>query len=632
MKHFLQSFPALPAANSAQLPTLRLLSCGSVDDGKSTLIGRILHDCGAIPDDQIAALARDSRKFGTTGGDLDFALLIDGLEAEQQQGVTIDVAYRYFSTNRRSFIIADTPGHEQYTRNMATGAANCDLAILLVDARKGVLEQTLRHTSISAMLGIRHIVLAINKMDLVDYSEAVFNTIVADFVSHVEGRGFRTLASIPVSARFGVNVAVRSTCMPWWHGPCLLDYLETIEVADHSATAPLRFPIQWVNRPNLDFRGFSGTVMSGRVKVGDEIVVADSGLSAHVSRIVTMDGDVARAEADDAVTLVFAEEIDAARGDVLCHVSDRPAVVDQFAAHLFWIGAEKLLPGRSYLIKVNGRTVPASVTEIKHRVDISNRRELAAKTLRINEIGFCNIAASRAICIDSFEHFRDLGAFLMIDRATNATVAIGTIAFPLRRASNVHVQSMSVTKQVRAGLKDQKPAVLWFTGLSGAGKSTVANLVEVKLAARRAHTVTLDGDNLRHGLNRDLGFTDIDRVENIRRVGEVSKLMVDAGLIVLSCFISPFEAERRMVRELLAPGEFVEIFVDTPLDVCIARDRKGLYKLALAGEIKNFTGIDQIYERPDNAEIVLTPGMGSAEQMADRVVDYLCAKDYIISS
>jgi bifunctional enzyme CysN/CysC len=390
--------------------------------------------------------------------------------------------------------------------------------------------------------------------------------------------------------------------------------------------------VQWVNRPNLDFRGMSGTVMSGRVKVGDEISIADTGLTTHVARIVTMDGDLESAEANDAVTLVFTEEIDASRGDLICHVADRPAVVEQFAAHLFWMGADKLLPGRSYLIKINGRTVPASITEIKHRLNISNQQKMAAKTLRINEIGFCNIDVSRAICIDSFEHFRNTGAFLLVDRTTNATVAIGTIAFPLRRATNVHLQRMSVTKEVRAALKHQKPAVLWFTGLSGSGKSTVANLVEVKLAAQHAHTATLDGDNLRHGLNRDLGFTDADRVENIRRVGEVSKLMVDAGLIVLSSFISPFEAERRMVRELLGTGEFVEIFVDTPLDVCMQRDRKGLYKRALAGEIKNFTGIDQPYERPDNAEIVLTQEDGTAEQMADRIVKYLRDNNYVVSA
>ena len=483
------TFPARDRDDSAQLPTLRILTCGSVDDGKSTLIGRILFDLGVAPDDQLVALERDSRKFGMTGEDLDLALLIDGLESEQQQGIAIDVAYRYFSTERRSFIIADTPGHDQYTRNMATGAANCDLAILLIDARKGILEQTLRHMWIVSMLGIRHVVLAVNKMDLVDYSEAVFNAIVTDFACHASGMGFRTLVSIPMSALFGVNVTARSTYVPWHHGPCLVDYLETIDVADDAAEAALRFQIQRVNPPDLDFHGMSGAVMSGRVRVGDEIAIADTGLTTRVARIVSKDVDLESAKANDAVTLVFAEKIDASRGDLICHVADRPALVEQFAAHLFWMGAEKLLPGRIYLIKINGRTAPASVTEIKHRLNIWNQQKMAAKTLGTNEVGFCNVTASRALCIDSFERYRKTGAFLLLDRTTNATVAIGTIAFPLRRASNVHLQRMSVTKEVRAGLKYQKPGALWFTGLSGSGKSTVANLVEIKLAAQRAHTI-----------------------------------------------------------------------------------------------------------------------------------------------
>ncbi len=612
---------------AAALPTLRLLTCGSVDDGKSTLIGRILFDRGLVPKDQLAALERDSRKFGTVGDDLDLALLIDGLEDEQQQGITIDVAYRYFSTQRRSFIIADTPGHEQYTRNMATGAANCDLAVLLIDARKGVLDQTLRHMSIVSMLGVKHVVLAVNKMDMVGYDERVFHEIVADFDRHAGEMRFKSVVSIPLSARFGDNVTAPSEAMAWHRGPCLVDYLETVDVEDETAKAPFRFPIQWVNRPDHDFRGFSGTIVSGEVKVGDEIIVADSGRSTRIERIVTMDGDLDKARASESVTLVFAEEIDASRGDVLCHATDRPAVVEQFAAHLFWIGEEHMLPGRSYLIKLNGRTAPVSVTEIKHQIDVATQAKIAAKTLSANEIGFCNLAASRALSIDPFEANRSTGAFLLIDRFTNATLAIGTIDFPLRRASNVHLQSMTVTKDVRSRIKRQKPVVLWFTGLSGSGKSTVANFVEIKLAELRAHTITLDGDNLRHGLNRDLGFTDADRVENIRRVGEVAKLMADAGLIVLCSFISPFTAERRLVRDLVAQGEFIEVFVDTPLDVCIGRDRKGLYKRALAGEIKNFTGIDQPYERPESAEIVLLPEDGSAEAMADKIVDYLIQRD-----
>jgi bifunctional enzyme CysN/CysC len=579
------------AGDSARQPVPRLLVCGGAGDGKSALVAAILEHCGA----------------GGAEGD----------------------ACRRFSTARRSFLIADAPVREQHGRDLALTAATSDLAILLVDARKGVVAQSLRHLAIVAMLGVRHIVLAVNKMDLADYSEGVFNAVVADFTDHSSGMGFRTFAAIPMSARLGVNVAAPSTLMPWRHGLCLLDYLETIDMVEDAAEAPLRFPIRSIGQAGSGSGGVSGVVTSGRVKTGDEICVADSGRTAHVARIVAADGDAESAEANDDVTLVFAENIGVSPGDMICHVADRPAVVEQFAVHLLWLGEEKLLPGRSYLIEVNGRAVPASVTEIKHRLDVVNQQKLAAKTLALDEIGFCNMAAERAIPIDPFEHFRKTGAFRLIDRATGAEVAIGTIAFPLRRASNVHLQAMSVTKEVRAGLKDQKPAVLWFTGLSGSGKSTIANLVEVQLAARHAHTIALDGDNLRHGLNRDLGFTDADRVENIRRVGEVAKLMADAGLIVMCSFISPFEAERRMIRELLPPGEFIEIFVDTPIETCIQRDRKGLYKRALAGEIKNFTGVDQPYERPDNAEIVLTLDDGSAEQMAGRIVEYLRDKGVI---
>ncbi len=572
------------ADDSARRPVPRLLVCGAAGDGKSTLVGRILEHCGA-------------------GGE--------------------EGAFRRFSTARRSFLIADAPAGEQHSRDMAMNAASSDLAILVVDARKGVVEQSLRDLAIVSMLGVRHIVLAVNKMDLVDYSEAVFNAVVADFTDHSSGMGFHTFAAIPMSARPGVNVAAPSTLMPWRHGPCLLDTLETVDIADEAADAPLRFTVRSIGQLGSDPGGVSGVVMSGLVKTGDEICIADTGLTTHVARIVTTDGDVESARPSDAVTLVFSENIGASSGDMICHVAERPAVVEQFAVHLLWLGEEKLLPGRSYLIEVNGRAVPASITEIKHRLDVASQQKLAAKTLRINEIGFCNVAAARAIPVDPFEHFRKTGAFRLVDRATSVAVAIGTIAFPLRRASNVHLQPMSVTKEVRAELKYQKPVVLWFTGLSGSGKSTVANLVEVKLAAQHAHTIALDGDNLRHGLNRDLGFTDADRVENIRRVGEVSKLMADAGLIVLCSFISPFEAERRMVRELLPLGDFIEIFVDTPIEICIQRDRKGLYKRALAGEIKNFTGVDQPYERPENAEIVLTPENGTAEEMAGRIVQYL---------
>ena len=586
---------------STQAPALRLLACGPAGAGKSTLAGRLLQDRGAAAVDQLVA----------------------------EQG---DAAFRPFSTDRRSFLIADAPSGPRNLSDLAMAAANCDLAILLVDARAGLVEQALRDLAIVSMLGVRHVVLAVNKMDLVDYSETVFNAVVADCTDRASGMGFRTLAAIPMSALSGVDVASPSTRMPWRHGPSLLDYLETVEIADDAAEAPLRFPIEGVDSSNPGSRGFSGVVMSGRVKAGEEICVADSGKTAHVARILGARGDVDSARAHEAVTLVFDAKVEAARGDMICHVADRPAVVEQFAAHLLWMGEEKLLPGRSYLMVMNGRTVQASVTEIKYRLNVESHQQMAAKTLQADEIGFCNLAAAQPLSIDPFEHFRKTGAFQLLDRATNAVVAIGTIAFPLRRASNVHLQAMSVTKEVRAGLKGQKPAVLWFTGLSGSGKSTIANLVEIRLAGQNAHTIALDGDNLRHGLNRDLGFTDADRVENIRRVGEVSKLMADAGLIVLCSFISPFEAERRMVRELLGPGEFVEVFCDTPLETCIQRDRKGLYKRALAGEIKNFTGVTQPYERPDNAEIVLTLDDGPAEAMADRIVAYLRASGVVASA
>ncbi|WP_422002582.1 sulfate adenylyltransferase subunit CysN [Reyranella sp.] len=606
-------------------PALRFLTCGSVDDGKSTLIGRLLYERDLIHEDLLAALERDSRKHGTTDGGIDFALLVDGLEAEREQGITIDVAYRYFATARRSFIVADCPGHEQYTRNMATGASNADLAILLVDARKGLLTQTCRHATIVSLLGVRHVVLAVNKMDLVGYDRAVFERIVGEFDTVAASLGFHTIEAIPISARFGDNVCDPSPNMAWRQGPSLLAYLETIDVPTGLDDRPLRFPVQWVNRPHQDFRGLAGTVASGRIAVGDEVVVAGSGRATRVSRIVTMDGDLPSAKASESVTLVLADDVDASRGDVLCPPQERPDLVDQFAAHIIWMAEENLLAGRAYLLKIGGRTIPASVTEIKHRLDVNSQAKLAAKMLALNEIGFCNIATSSPIAIDPYEQNRVTGAFILIDRSSNATIAAGMIAFPLRRATNIHVQRLAVGKAQRALIKHQKPVILWFTGLSGAGKSTVANLVEARLIARQAHTILLDGDNVRHGLNRDLGFTDADRVENIRRMGEVAKLMVEAGLIVICSFISPFAAERRLVRELVAPGEFIEIFLDTPLDVCIARDPKGLYKRALAGEIKNFTGIDQAYERPATPELTFRTAEQSAEEIADRIVGHLAS-------
>ena len=607
---------------------LRFLTCGSVDDGKSTLIGRLLYDTKLLFEDQLATLETDSRKHGTTGADLDFALLVDGLAAEREQGITIDVAYRFFATDTRKFIVADTPGHEQYTRNMATGASNSDLAVILVDARKGILTQTRRHSYIVSLLGIRHVVLAINKIDLVDFSQSVFEEIVAAYRSFAQDFGFETLVAIPLSARFGDNVIERSPHTPWYHGPVLLEHLEAVEVVSAAASRPFRLPVQWVNRPDLDFRGFSGTVASGVVRTGDAVVVASSGVTTRVKSIVTGDGERAEAVAGEAVTLTLADEVDASRGDVIASAAARPDFSDQFAAHLIWMHEEPLLPGRSYLVKIGTRTVGASITEIKHKVDVNSFQRLAAKTLALNEVGVVNLATLAPVAFDPFASVPQTGAFIVIDRMSNLTVGAGMIDFGLRRATNVHWQALEVTKQSRAALKGQQPVVLWFTGLSGAGKSTIANIVEKKLHQLGRHTTMLDGDNVRHGLNKDLGFTSSDRVENIRRVAEVSRLFVDAGLIVLVSFISPFRAERRMARELLGPGEFVEIFVDTPLAVAESRDAKGLYKRARAGEIRNFTGIDSPYERPEEAEIVLEGGTTSPGGSADEVVKYLQSRGY----
>jgi len=608
------------ALRAATLPALRLLTCGSVDDGKSTLIGRLLYEKKLIFDDQLFALETDSRKFGTTEDEIDFALLVDGLEAEREQGITIDVAYRYFATPARSFIVADTPGHEQFTRNMATGGSNADLAIMLVDARKGLLTQTHRHTIIVSLLGVRHVILAVNKIDLVGYNEAVFRRIEAEYRKFAESLGLRSLIAIPVSARFGDNVSSKSLRTPWHRGPHLLDWLERIEVEEDRRSAPFRLPVQWVNRPHHDFRGFAGTIASGRVRRGDTVVVAGSGRQSIVARILVADQEVESAEADDAVTLTLADEIDIARGDVLSHPEGRPELADQFTANIIWMSADPMLPGRSYLLKMGTRTTPASITELKHRLDVNNFDQLAAKRLDLNELGLCNIATTMAVAYDAYSENRVTGAFILIDRATNETAAAGMIAHGLRRATNIHRHDMSVTREAHAVLKHQKPAVLWFTGLSGAGKSTLANLVEAKLHARGVHTALLDGDNVRHGLNKDLGFTAADRVENIRRVGEVARLMTDAGLIVLCSFISPFRAERQLVRDLAAEGEFLEIYVSAPLETVIKRDPKGLYKRALAGEIKNFTGVDQAYEAPESPEMVLDSARETPEILAGRVI------------
>ena len=614
---------------SPESSPLRFLTCGSVDDGKSTLIGRLLYDTRLIMEDQLVALRRDSQKHGTTGDDMDLALLVDGLEAEREQGITIDVAHRFFATPRRSFIVADTPGHEQYTRNMATGASNCDAAVILIDARKGVLTQTRRHSYICSLLGIRHVIVAVNKIDLVDFSGERFHHIVGDYLGFAQSLGFASIATIPVSARFGDNVTQRSERMCWYDGPTLLEHLESLNIEHELEGKPLRFPVQWVNRPNLDFRGFSGTLASGRVRPGDRVVVAASGKESTITRIVTADGDLGEAVAGDAVTLTLADEVDVARGDVIAHAESRPEVVDQFAAHVLWMVEEEMLPGRSYLMRIGTRFVPARITNLKHKVDINTLEHIAARTLGLNEIGLCNLSASTAVAFDPYAQNRSTGAFILIDRFTNATAGAGMISFGLRRATNIHRQSVLVDKAARHRLNGHRPAILWFTGLSGSGKSTIANILERELHARGAHTYMLDGDNVRHGLNRDLGFTDADRVENIRRVGEVAKLFVDAGLVVLCSFISPFRAERQMVRELVDAGEFVEIFVDTPLEECMRRDPKGLYARAREGKIKNFTGIDSPYEVPEDAEIVVDTRQGSPATAAQEIIDALTERQIL---
>jgi bifunctional enzyme CysN/CysC len=613
-------------ADQEQKSLLRFLTCGSVDDGKSTLIGRLLSDTKQIFEDQLATLERDSRKYGTTGDDVDFALLVDGLEAEREQGITIDVAYRFFATPKRKFIVADTPGHEQYTRNMATGASTADLAIVLVDARQGVLRQTRRHSIIASLLGIRHVVLAVNKIDLVGFDRDVFAKIVADYKEFAKDLGFSSIVPIPMSARFGDNVSRRSTNTGWYAGPTLIDHLETVAV-DAAAGQPFRFPVQYVNRPNLDFRGFAGTVASGSVGAGDEIVVAKSGKKSRVKRIVAQGGDLERAVEGLAVTIVLEDEVEVSRGNLLVAPEARPQVADQFAANLVWFDEQALLPGRSYILRTETDQASATVSELKYRVNVNDFAQEAAKSLAMNEVGVVNISAQSPIAFDSFAENRTTGAFILIDRISNATVGAGMILHTLRRADNIHWQSLEVTKRARAAAKQQKPTLLWFTGLSGSGKSTIANLLEKKLHASGRHTYILDGDNVRHGLNRDLGFSDEDRVENIRRVAEVARLMVDAGLMVIVSFISPFRAERRMAREMMGEGEFIEVFVDTPFEECAARDPKGLYAKALGGEIKNFTGLDSPYERPERPEIHLETLGKSPEEMVEILESWLSERD-----
>lgn len=614
-------------AGQEQKSLLRFLTCGSVDDGKSTLIGRLLSDTKQIFEDQLAALERDSRKHGTTGEDVDFALLVDGLEAEREQGITIDVAYRFFATPKRKFIVADTPGHEQYTRNMATGASTADLAIVLVDARQGVLRQTRRHSIIASLLGIRNIVVAINKIDLVGFDQGVFDRITAEYSSFAESLGFKSIVPIPMSARFGDNVTRRSDKMGWYSGPTLIEHLETVIVEEEATDRPFRFPVQYVNRPNLDFRGFAGTIASGSISQGDEIVVAKSGKPSTVKRIVAHGGDLRSAVAGQAITIVLEDEVEVSRGNLLVSPDARPDVADQFAANVVWFDEQALLPGRSYILRTETDQASATVTELKYRINVNDFAHEAAKSLEMNEVGVCNISTQSPVAFDSFAENRTTGAFILIDRISNATVGAGMILHPLRRSENIHWQSLDVTRHARADLKNQRPAVLWFTGLSGSGKSTVANMLEKKLHAAGRHTYILDGDNVRHGLNRDLGFTDEDRVENIRRVAEVAKLMADAGLIVIVSFISPFRAERRMARELMGQGEFVEVFVDTPFEECAKRDPKGLYARALAGAIKNFTGVDSPYETPENPEIHLQTLGKTPEEMVETVETWLNERD-----
>ncbi|GJM01237.1 MAG: adenylyl-sulfate kinase [Methyloligella sp.] len=615
--------------NIGQKSLLRFLTCGSVDDGKSTLIGRLLYDSKLVAEDQLQSLQKDSKAHGTQHGELDLALLVDGLQAEREQGITIDVAYRYFSTLKRKFIVADTPGHEQYTRNMATGASTCDMAVILIDARKGVITQTKRHSCIVSMLGIKNVILAVNKMDLVEYSEERYNEIVADYIEFAEKLELDEIHPIPISALTGENVTTQSASLEWYEGPTLLGFLEEFDVPDKRAAQALRYPVQWVNRPDLNFRGFSGTLTSGQVKVGDEIVVLPSGKESIVDRIVTYDGDLDEANPGQSVTLTLKDEIDISRGDVIAHKENRPCIAQQIEASLIWLSEEPLQIGRAYQLKAGHQTVIATVSRIDHKLDVNTLEEVEDKQLSTNDVGVCELNLSKPIVFDPYTNNLETGNFILIDRLTNATIAAGLVKGADRRADNVHWQHMAVDKDARALAKGQKPCCLWFTGLSGSGKSTIANVLESKLHLGAHHTYLLDGDNVRHGLNRDLGFSDEDRTENIRRVAEAAKLMVDAGLIVMVSFISPFKADRRLARSLFDDGEFIEIHVDTPLDVCEARDIKGLYAKARAGEIKQFTGIDSAYEEPENAEIVLAGAETPPEDLADEVMNILRREEII---
>ena len=619
-----------PKGEGADQDLLRFITCGSVDDGKSTLIGRLLHDTQAILDDQMAALEADSVRVGTQGEAVDFALLVDGLSAEREQGITIDVAYRYFGTDKRRFIVADTPGHEQYTRNMVTGASTADLAVLLVDARKGVLTQTRRHSLLAKLVGVRRLVLAVTKMDLVDYDRGAFDAAVADYRGFAEDAGIHDWVAIPVSGTRGDNVVSRSPAMAWYDGPTLIDHLETVALTgDEDARRPLRLPVQSVARPNQDFRGFAGQISAGTARTGDEIRVLPSGQTSRIARILLGAVDIETAIAGQSVTVTLADEIDCARGDVIVAATDLPQAADQFEADLVWMAEHELVPGRGYWLKLGTRTVNATVQAPKYALNVNTQEHLAAKTLGLNDIGVVEVHTDDPIVFEPYATSRALGGFILIDKLSDATVAAGMIHFALRRAQNIHWQHVDVSRDVHAAQKGQKPAVVWLTGLSGAGKSTIANLVEKKLLARGRHTFLLDGDNVRHGLNKDLGFTEADRIENIRRVGEVARLMSDAGLIVITAFISPFRAERDMVRAMMADGEFLEVYVDVPLEVAEQRDVKGLYAKARAGEIANFTGIDSPYEPPEKPDIRIDTTTMSAEQAADAIVAALSERQKV---
>ncbi len=608
---------------------LRFITCGSVDDGKSTLIGRLLYDSKMIFEDQLAALESDSKRVGTQGQEIDFALLVDGLAAEREQGITIDVAYRFFATEKRKFIVADCPGHEQYTRNMVTGASSADLAVILIDARKGILVQTRRHSYLAKLLGIRNIVLAVNKMDLIDYNRDQYNAICDDYRAFANEIGIEDFTCVPISGFKGDNITVKSEHTPWYGGVTLMEHLETVELdvtADQAK--PFRMAVQWVNRPNLDFRGFSGQIASGAVRAGDAIRVLPSGKTSKIDRIVTMDGDLDEAVAGQSVTLCFADEIDCSRGSVIAAADNPPESADQFEATIIWMADDAMIPGRAYWLKIGTQMVSATVQQPKYQVNVNTLEQLAAKTLTLNAIGAAVITTDRPVVFEPYaggsgSPNKVLGGFILIDKISNATVGAGMLSFSLRRAQNVHWQAVDITREAHARQKGQTPRLLWFTGLSGSGKSTIANLVEKKLHALGRHSFLLDGDNVRHGLNKDLGFTDADRIENIRRVGEVAKLMTDAGLIVLTAFISPFRAERDMVRSMLPPGEFVEIFVDTPLAVAEGRDVKGLYKKARAGQLRNFTGIDSPYEAPDASDVMIDTTRVSPEEAAEMIVEHV---------